>query len=168
MIEFRCEPLGKQHDRQRFRCESPELEAWLKQRGLQDRQRHIAAVNVLVPCHEPTRIAGFYSLSATAILLGELPEPFARKLPRYPLVPAVLIGRLARDIEFRGIGDSLLMDAIERVWRWSKEIAAAAIVVDAKNDRAQNFYIRHGFQPFPGASERLFLPMATVEKTVRF
>jgi GNAT superfamily N-acetyltransferase len=167
MIEFRCEPLGKHHDRRRFDCGETELKSWLLQRARQDQQRLVASVYVFVPVDEPSRIAGFYALSATSIVLNELPEHFARKLPRYPLVPAILLARLARDVRFSGLGRQLLYDALMRAWRSSTEVAAAAIVVDAKNDVATQFYIRHGFEPFPTAVGRLFLPMRTVEETVK-
>jgi predicted GNAT family N-acyltransferase len=165
MIEFRCEPLSKQHDRQRFSCESLELESWLQHRARQDQQRRVAAVYVMVPEVEAARIAGFYTLSATSIILSDLPEKFARKLPRYPMVPAILLGRLARDTAFPGVGEKLLLDAMNRALRSSKEIAAAAIVVDSKNDHADHFYRRHGFEPITTDSNRLYVPMGTVEKT---
>ncbi len=166
MTEFRCEPLGKRHDRQRFRCDSPDLESWLQRQARQDQDRHVAAVYVLSPIEEPSRIAGFYSLSATSILLSNLPGKFARKLPRYPLVPAILLGRLERDVDFVGTGETLLMDALARAWRYSTEIAAAAIVVDAKDQRAGQFYGRYGFEPIAAVSRRLFLPMSFVGRMI--
>jgi hypothetical protein len=166
MNSFRCEPLGKQHDRKRFRCDSPELERWLQRHAGQDQARRVAAVYVLVPIGDPMRIAGFYSLSATSVLLSDLPERFARRLPRYPMVPAILLGRLARDVDFRGVGELLLMDAFDRSWRSSHEIAAAAIVVDAKDEHARQFYRRHGFEPLSASSNRLFVPTATVGQII--
>ena len=163
MTEFYCEPLGKLHDRQRFQCESSELESWFRQRARQDQKRQVSAVYVLVPTSAPTRVAGFYSLSATAVILSDLPEHFARKLPRYPLVPAILLGRFARDVAFPGLGRALLFDALARALWVSSEIAAAAVVVNAKNDHARQFYARHGFESFPADSQRLFLPIDTVK-----
>jgi len=164
MTEFLCEPLGKQHDRESFHCGVQELDLWLRRRARQDQDRRIAAVYVLVPTAERNRIAGFYTLSATAIALADLPDAFVRRLPRYPLVPAILIGRLARAIDFPGLGDVLLTDALKRAWRHSSEIAAAAIVVDAKSQRACEFYRRYGFEVIAGSSDRLYLPIRTLEK----
>lgn len=164
MSEFFCEPLAKRHDRKRFCCGEPELDAWLQQRARQDQDRHLAAVFVLVPKVEPIRIAGFYTLSASSILLSELPESLTRKLPRYPVVPAVLIGRLARDTNFPGIGSHLLIDSLQRVARHSEEIAAAAVVVDAKHEKAAAFYRRFGFETLTGSPKRLYLAMGTVRK----
>lgn len=167
MTEFLCEPLGKQHDRSRFNCGVPELDIWIKERARQDQKRRVAAVYAMVPRHEPTRIAGFYSLSSTSLGLATLPDHFAKKLPRYGIVPAILIGRLARDGEFPGIGELLLLDALQRAWRHSAEIAAAAVVVDAKNDKARDFYQRYEFEPLLELPDRLILPMTTVEQMFR-
>lgn len=164
MTEFVCEPLARRHDRKRFRCGVHELDEWLQQRARQDQDRHVAAVFVLVPSDEPTRIAGFYTLSATSILLEDLPPTLTRKLPRYPVVPAVLIGRLARDKQFPGIGSNLLFDALQRAARHSTQIAAAAVVVDAKNEAAATFYQRFGFARLTNSSRRLFLAMETARK----
>jgi ribosomal protein S18 acetylase RimI-like enzyme len=97
--------------------------------------------------------------------LGVLPEEIAGKLPRYPLVPATLIGRLAVSAAFRGrgIGELLLMDALSRCLYGSREIASAAVIVDAKDDGAVAFYRKYGFLELPKIAMRLFLPMATVE-----
>jgi len=94
-----------------------------------------------------------------------LPTGIAKRLPHYP-VPAVVIGRLAvaRAFQGRGLGETLLLDAIGRVVRASTTIAAYAVVVDAKNDTARAFYERYGFRPFPSTPRRLFLPLAIFEK----
>lgn len=89
----------------------------------------------------------------------------AQKLPRYPVVPATLIGRLAVDKRFRGkaIGELLLMDALGRCLSVSKEVACVAVVVDAKDATAKGFYMKYGFVELPGADKRLFIPIATVQ-----
>lgn len=89
----------------------------------------------------------------------------AAKLPRYPVVPATLIGRLAVDKRFRGkgTGELLLMDALARCLEVSKLVASAAVIVDAKDERAKGFYIKYGFMELPGADKRLFIPIGTVE-----
>jgi len=96
--------------------------------------------------------------------LGELPEEAVRKLPRYPLVPATLLGRLAVDRRHqgKGYGRYLLADALFRAVR--SEIASFAVIVDAKDDNARRFYERESFLPFPDRLMRLFRPMADVER----
>jgi ribosomal protein S18 acetylase RimI-like enzyme len=113
----------------------------------------------------PEKIAGYYSLSATSFEKNELPSALAKRLPHYP-VPAATLGRLAvdREQQGRGLGEMLLLDAIRRVIGASAVLAVYAIVVDAKNERAQAFYERYGFRVFAGEPRRLFLPLETFEK----
>jgi hypothetical protein len=162
MISFVCQPLAKHHDRSSFRCGVPELDDYLQRRAQQDVRRRVAAVFVMTPEDQPQRIAGFYSLSSASIVLEELPAELVRHLPRYPLVPAVLLGRLARDAGFPGTGRLLLLDALARSLRHSKDVAAAVVLVDAKDDNASDFYARYGFQEIAGEPRRMFLPMKTV------
>ena len=111
------------------------------------------------------KIAGYYSLSAASFEKDELPSALAKRLPHYP-VPAAVLGRLAidRDQQGRGLGETLLLDAIRRVVRASTTIAVYATIVDAKNERAQAFYERYGFRAFASEPRRLFLPLETFEK----
>jgi GNAT superfamily N-acetyltransferase len=126
-------------------------------------RRRIAALFVLVD-QDIDSIAGYYTLAATAIRLAELPPEITKKLPKYPLVPATLLGRLAVDQRYQGqgVGSFLLMDALRR--SFNSEIASMAVVVDAKDDKARDFYEHHQFIPFPEQSQRLYLPMTTIAK----
>ena len=164
MTRFVCEPLAKHHDRVAFRCGDAELDEYLRRQAGQDMRRRVAAVFVMVPQDQPQRIAGFYTLSSASIVLEDLPAEIVAKLPRYPAVPAVLLGRLARDVDFPGVGRLLLLDALARSLRCCREIAAAVVLVDAKHDAARRFYGRYGFEAVPGEPRRMFLPMKTVER----
>jgi GNAT superfamily N-acetyltransferase len=112
-------------------------------------------------------VGGYYTLSATAVKLGELPEKTSRKLPRYPLVPATLLGRLAVDRRHQGKGHGrfLLADALFRAVR--SEIASYAVIVDAKDENARRFYLREGFLAFPDQPMKLFRPMADIAPLFR-
>jgi len=164
MSRFVCTPLAPHHDRRHFHCGVPDLDDYLRRRAGQDVRRRAAAVFVLSPVEQPNRIAGYYTLSAASIVLAGLPNEVAKRLPRYPHIPAVLIGRLARDAEFPGTGKLILMDALSRSFRHSTEIEAAVILVDAKNDHARGFHSHFGFTALGGNQRRMFLPMKTVER----
>lgn len=114
------------------------------------------------------RIVGYYTLASTSLLLSDLPASIGKKLPRYPSVPAVRMGRLAVDQHFKGqgLGGALLADALDRAV--NSEIAAYALVVDAKDDSAGAFYRHHGFIGLPDSPLTLFLPLATVRRAEQF
>jgi hypothetical protein len=164
MTEFVCEALGKHHNREQFDCGIAVLNHYLARIANQDVKRKAAAVFVLTARSHPKRIVGFYTLNATSIELSSLPADLGKKLARYPEIPAILIGRLARDIAFPGVGALLLADALTRCVRVSNEIAASVIVVDSKGDAATRFYEKFGFLSLPNLPNRMFLPMRSAEK----
>lgn len=161
--EYRCEPLGKRHNRAAFSCGNDELDRYFRERATQDEKRHVARSYVIVEVATGI-VAGYYSIAATSIDLSALPSDLARRLPRYPVVPAILLGRLARDLRFRGrgVGELLLVNALQRCHRIAGELGAMAIVVDAIDDSAGTFYERHGFSRFPEQPSRLFLSFGTL------
>jgi len=162
---FRIEPLAD-HDRSAFSCGVEPLDRYLRERAGQDARKHAAAPFVLLA--QENRIAGYYTLSSTVILADNLPEEDLKKLkwPRYPQLPATLIGRLARDVAFRGqrIGDLLLLDALRRAFDNVGTVASLAVIVDVKDENARRFYSKYGFLSFPDAQNRMYLPMKTVER----
>ena len=133
----------------------------------QDARRKVAAPFVMVD--SSGSILGYYTLSAYSILLGELPEPIARKLPRYPLLPATLLGRLAisSTCRRRNLGRFLLMDALHRSWRTASEVASVGVVVEALDETARSFYLHHEFVPMQDHPNKLFLAMVTIERAFK-
>jgi ribosomal protein S18 acetylase RimI-like enzyme len=158
---FRLTPLDAAHDRAAFNCGSEPLERYLREQVTQDVRRRVAACFVALA--EGQRIAGYYTLASASLLLADLPASVGKKLPRYPSVPAVRMGRLAVDQTFKGqgLGGALLADALDRAVR--SEIAAHALMVDAKDEAAAAFYRHHGFIALPNSPLTLFLPLATVQ-----
>lgn len=159
------EPLGGKHDRAAFRCGNTVLDEYIKTRAGQDEKRNFSRTFVLTG-DEPSDIAGYYTVSNMSVNIGELPEEEAKKLPRYPLVPAALIGRLAvsEDCQGKGFGGDLLIDALKRIVAAGINVASYAIIVDAKDDKAVSFYEHYGFQRLPSQKSRMFLPVATASK----
>lgn len=162
---YAIEPLGKGHDRSAFSCGNEVLDRYLKERAGQDARRHTAAPFVLVEKNK-TAVLGYYTLSSFGIFLEDLPETTAKNFPRYPLVPATLLGRLAVDANHKGkgLGELLLVDALKRSYEQADVIGASAVVVEAVDEAAFAFYRHFDFLPFPGHPHRLFLPMKTIGK----
>ncbi len=156
------EPLGSHHDRAAFSCGVNALDRYLREQASQDERRNVARVFVAVG-DEPHVVAGYYTLSSLSIDVGDLPAGTAKKLPRYPQLPAALIGRLAVTISYQGkrLGEMLLVDALKRIIEHGDTVACYAVVVDAIDERAASFYEKYGFQRFPSRPKRLFLPIAT-------
>jgi predicted GNAT family N-acyltransferase len=157
------EPLGRQHDRTAFHCGADALDRYLKQQARQDADKRVAAPFVAV--HPPdTRVLGYYTLSASVVTLTDLPDELTRKLPRYPQLPVTLLGRLAVDQSARGqrLREHLLLDALHRSLTHADQIAAMAVVVDAKDENAAAFYRHYGFIPLQAQPRRLFVPMRVV------
>jgi GNAT superfamily N-acetyltransferase len=162
---FKIELLDKKrHDRAAFSCGVQALDAYLQRQAAQDVEKHAAVVYVAVS--EPPVVAGYYTLSQFSIDFVLLPDELARRLPRYPVVPATLLGRLAVAAAFhgRGLGETLLFDALHRSLLQSTQIASAGVMVDAKDESVAAFYAKYGFTPIPDADQRLFLPMMTIEQ----
>jgi len=161
--QFTITLLSAEHERTSFDCGIAPLNRYLREQVGQDIKRRLGNCFVATE-HEATRIAGFYTLAATSIPLTSLPEAETRRLPRYPVLPAVLIGRLAVDTHFQGkqLGAALVIDALRR----SAEAAPAAfaILVDAKDENAARFYSKLGFVPLESRPLSLFLPIGTALK----
>lgn len=144
-----------------FNSDSEQLNRYLREQVTQDVRRRVAACFVALA--DGPRIAGYYTLASASLLLADLAASTCKKLPRYPTVLAIRMGRLAVDQAFKGqgLGGALLADA--RAAR--SGIAAFALMVDAKNEAAAAFYRHHGFIALPDSSLSLFLPLATIQRS---
>jgi predicted N-acetyltransferase YhbS len=158
--EYFIEPLDAvRHRRGQFVCESPELTEFLQKRARKEMEARSSACFVLVTANDPGRIVGYYTLSQASVSSQRLPETVTKKLPRYPELGATLIGRLARDSEWRGrkIGRLLIVDALRRSVRLSREAGAVVVLTDPKEQKARTFYEAYGFRALD--ARRLFIPM---------
>ena len=158
--DLRVVLLDEQHDRGSFTCGVESLDRYLKTQAGQDVRRKANAVFVLSEVGEPVRILGYYTLCAMAISQGDVPEAARKHIPRYPLVSATLIGRLAVATEHQGqrLGAVLLADALQRAFESAGTVGSSMVVVDALDEPAAGFYAAHGFVRLPD-SLRLVLPM---------
>ncbi|MDA8025103.1 MAG: GNAT family N-acetyltransferase [Actinomycetota bacterium] len=155
------ESLTKTHKRETFVCGNDQIDSYFHKSVSQDVKRNYATCFVARDI-KTDQVVGFYTLSSSNVPLTEVSEQVKRKLPRYPTIPAVLIGWLARDRNFarQGLGEALLFDAIKTVA--TAPIGAHAIFADAIDDQAANFYIGFGFTPLLHRPRTLYLPVATV------
>ena len=162
---YHVEPLGSQHDRLAFSSGVAPLDQYFRERAGQDRRRDVASVFAPRVGDAP-EVAGYYTLSAISIEPVSLPPALAKRLPRYPTLPAFLVGRLAVDRRYQGqgIGRRLLMSALGRSLELRTQIGAIGVIVDAKDDAARAFYEHYDFQRFEDNPYRLILSMKTMEQ----
>lgn len=163
--EYVVELLAAGHDRGSFSCGVAALDRYLAVQATQDLRRGYATVFVTMEASTGA-LVGFYTLSMSSITVELLPEAMRKKLPRYPLVPAVRLGRLAVSTAARGrgLGRNQLLDAMRRALE--SDIAWAMFAVDAKDDVARSFYRQFGFLELADDALHLFLPRETVARVV--
>jgi ribosomal protein S18 acetylase RimI-like enzyme len=140
------------------------LNHYLKTQVNQDIRKRFATCFVAVD--EQENVIGYYTLTSQSLGREAIPQTYIKQVPASYNAPAILLGRLARDRKFagKGLGESLLMDALFRSYRISeKSIGAMAVVVDPINDSALKFYEKYGFQLLPD-SGKMFLPMKVIGK----
>jgi GNAT superfamily N-acetyltransferase len=150
----------KRHNRSAFDCGEPALNRFLEQNAHQNMRRGISQTFVLVTESDPSSIAGYYTLAPAEVSLASLQRQDARPLPPYP-IPCFRMGRLARDLRWRGegIGSLLVGLAVERCLQVRQSVGGYALIVDAKGEAAKSFYLHYGFQPYLDTPLSLYLPL---------
>lgn len=161
--DLRVEPLGPEHDRAGFTCGVESLDRYLKMQASQDVRRKANAVFVLVEAASPRDVLGYFTLCATAMPQGDVPEGARKFIPRYPLVSATLLGRLAITAARRGegLGSLLLARALRKANDSADTVGSSMVVLDAIDANAVAFYVAHGFTRL-GESDRLVVAMRVV------
>lgn len=166
----KIEPLdSSKHIRSDFSCGENSLDNYICKLASQDIKRKAATIFVLIDesaNHLETKILGYYTLSNYTIDITELDKGFAKTLPRYPQLPATLLGRLAVDSiqKGKGFGETLLIDALKKSLTISKHIASLAVVAEAIDEQAAQFYLKYGFQRCNHQPTKLYLPMKSIEQ----
>ena len=161
-LDLLITPLNKRHNRKGFNCGETTLNQYLQNHTGQDIKRDINRVFIASQVDFTDQVVGYYSLGAGSLDANDLPESLRSRLPRYP-VPIAVLGRLAmaKSRQGEGIGSILIADALQRIARASQALAVYAVVVDALNDRAANFYRQFGLMSLPSQPLKLFLPLAS-------
>jgi GNAT superfamily N-acetyltransferase len=162
--EWRIEPLDRKHDRGAFDCGEAALNDYLARYASQNQGSGIART-FAVEDEGPDRILGYYSLTVGGIDKANLSPETAKCFPNYPL-PVARLARLAVDRGARGqgLGEHLLMDALHRCLRVAHEVGIVAVLVDAKDDRAERFYARYEFESLPDQPLLLWLRMRAISR----
>jgi len=165
--DLKIEALASHHDRDSFSCGVDSLDRYLRTQASQDVRRKANGVFILVEPNKPKVVLGYYTLCATALAQGDVPAAARKHVPRYPLVSATLVGRLAVSETRQGerLGAMLLADAVQRAYASAAIVGSSMLVVEAINERAATFYEGNGFVRLPD-SLRLVLPMHAIQRLV--
>jgi predicted GNAT family N-acyltransferase len=156
---------SRRHIRSNFCCGKESLDNYIGQQASQDLKRRVSTVFVLID--EPEmNVLGYYTLSSYTVDITVLDEAFAKKLPRYPLLPATLLGRLAVDNSQKGkrFGELLLVDALKKSLDAAMHVSSLAVVAEALDDQALSFYLKYGFQQFRQEPMKLYFPIKSIEE----
>jgi GNAT superfamily N-acetyltransferase len=166
-IDWREEPIGRHHDRKGFDCASAELNDYLARFARQNHESGGAKSFVAVPPAEPARVLGYYSISPGAIEFARVPATLTRKLGRDE-VPVFRLGRLAVSVKLQGhgLGGDLLLAAGVRALSVAAQVGGVALAIDAKDERAANWYERFGALRLLDDPFELILPLGTVAAAV--
>ena len=149
----------KKHNRKAFDCGVDVLNQYLQHIANQDQKRGLTRVYVLV---EQETIIGYYSICAHAVPTDSLPD--ARRLGGYREAPFLLLGRLAVDKRYQGLGygDALIFHAFSITKDAAEKIGTLGMIVDAKDEQAVSFYERFGFKRLSASQNRLMLPFSVM------
>lgn len=162
---FKVAPFdSRRHTRSDFCCGEDSLDNYIRKQASQDLKRRISTVFVLI--NDPNaNVLAYYTLSSYTVEIKALDEAFGKHLPRYPLLPATLLGRLAVDNRQKGngFGELLLIDALKRSLGVATQVASLAVIAEALDEKSLSFYLKYGFEQFKQAPLKLYLPMKSVE-----
>jgi GNAT superfamily N-acetyltransferase len=166
MAEFHIERFQKaKHERAGFDCGKPPLDEFLKSFVAQYERRRLGRTYVAVHATDPPKVSGYYTLAAGSVAFPQLPPETAMRLPRHA-VPVVLLARLAvdRSAQGRGLGRTLLVDALQRALGLSESLGVFAVEVVAIDEDAAGFYSRFGFTPLLDSPRHLYMPIIAIEE----
>lgn len=153
--------ISAAHDVSGFSCRKEPLNEWLKKHAVKN---EIGGVSRTYVVEHAGRVVSYYSLAAGGIGREAMPTKLRRDTP--PIVPVVVLGRLATDrpLEGRGLGGDMLSEAVSRMLTAANEIGVRALLVHAIDDEAVGFYRKYSFVPTPIGDRTLLLPVETARQ----
>lgn len=165
---WREEPLTRHHDRDTFDCGVEALNEYLRRYARQNHEAGGAKTFVAVATDLPTAIMGYYTISPGSIAFAKAPAKLKRKLGRYE-VPVFRLSRLAVSLAWqgRGLGADLLLAAGARALGVSTQVGGVALAIDAKDERAAEWYERFGALRLLDDPLKLVLSLETIALTLK-
>lgn len=158
---WREEPISKLHDRASFDCGDSQMNDFLRRFARQSHELNASKTICAVDHAAPSRILGFYTIAPSAVAYESVPGVMTKGLARHE-VSGFKLARLATDLAVagRGLGGQLLAAAALRCLRLAGEGGGILLVIDAKSERAANWYASYGAEPLQGRPLTLVMPLA--------
>jgi GNAT superfamily N-acetyltransferase len=157
---WREEPIARTHDRKGFDCGQTDLNDFLTKFARQAHESGASKTYVAVDDADKTTVFGFYTLSPAQVDFNLAPNT-ARPAGggRHP-IGAFRLGRLAvsKVVQGKGLGGELLIAAARRCIRVSSQVGGSLLLMDAKDQRAANWYKSYVALEIPSAPLSLVLP----------
>ncbi len=162
------EAIARSHDRKTFDCGDGDMNAFLQRFARQGHEQNAVKTYCAVPDDAPARVLGFYSLAPGSVEHDAVPVAMTKGMARHS-VPGFLLARLAVDksVAGRGLGGQLLLAAALRCVRVTEEVGGVLMIIDAKNDRAANWYAGYGAEPLKDRPLTLVVPLATFAEALK-
>lgn len=162
------EPIGKHHDRKAFDCGNTLMNEFLYRYARQSHDTGGAKTFLAIDNTDNTTVLGFYSLAPGALAYADTPEMARRGLARHD-VPGFRLARLATHVRVqgKGLGGQLLAAAGRRCLRAAAEVGGVILIIDAKNERAADWYAAYGAVPLANTPLTLVMSLATFATELR-
>jgi GNAT superfamily N-acetyltransferase len=157
------EPIGKHHERDLFDCGNVALNDFLRRHARKSHAQGSAKTFLALDNADGKTILGYYSVSPASVADARAPSVITRGLARHD-VPVFRLARLAvrRSVQGQGLGGQLLLAAGRRCLLVAAQAGGVALLIDAKDDRAAQWYARYGALPLLDAPRSLLLPLETI------
>jgi GNAT superfamily N-acetyltransferase len=162
------EPIAKSHGRAAFDCGDGQMNEFLLRFARQSHEQNASKTFCAIDDAVPDRILGFYTIAPSAVEHASVPDAMTRGLARHD-VPGFKLARLAIDraVAGQGLGGQLLAAAALRCLRLAGEGGGLLLIIDAKGERAANWYASYGAEPLKDKPLTFVMPLVTFAADLR-
>jgi GNAT superfamily N-acetyltransferase len=162
LLHWHLEPIAKRHRREEFDCGDSGLNVYLRRFARQSHEQHSSRTFCAIDDFDPGRILGFYTIVPSSIAYDLVPKRFTRGLAKHD-IGGFRLARLATDLSVagQGLGTKLVASAARRCFQAADEVGGNVLIIDAKNERAANWYESFGAEPVEGHPLTLVIPLGS-------
>ena len=159
---WREEAIAKSHDRHAFDCGDPALNDFFRRYARPSHEQNASKTFCAIDASTPNRVLGFYTVAPSSVAHEGVPASMTKGLARHE-ISGFKLARIATDVSVRGhgLGGQLLAAAALRCLRIASEAGGVLLIIDAKGERAAQWYASYGALPLENQPLTLVMPLAT-------